>query len=199
MKKLLIMAFAAALMAACSPKQEETTMKNENPTLQKIDPKELDGNVIKMFDEDWMVVSAGNKDSMNLMTISWGGLGELWNKPVATVYVAPQRFTYHFLDSEEYYTICHFDSTYREKLTYLGTKSGRDEDKVKGSGLTVNFTELGNPIYEEADLVIECRKIYHDNFRRDRLQQEQLDWYEDRQVDPHGLFIGEIVNMWVKK
>lgn len=174
-------------------------MKNENPTLQKIDPKELDGNVIKMFDEDWMVVSAGNKDSMNLMTLSWGGLGELWNKPVATVYVAPQRFTYHFLDNEEYYTICHFDSTYHEKLTYLGTKSGRDEDKVKGSGLTVKYTELGNPIYEEADLVIECRKIYHDNFRRDRLQPEQLDWYEDRQVDPHGLFIGEIVNMWVKK
>lgn len=193
------MAFAAVLMAACSPKNEEATMKNDNPTWKKIDPKELAVNAVKMYDDDWMVVSAGNDSSMNLMTISWGGLGELWNKPVATVYVAPQRYTYQFLDREEYYTICRFDSTYKETLGYLGSKSGRDEDKVKGSGLTVKFTELGNPMYEEANLVIECRKIYHDNFRRERLQQEQLDWYEDRQLDPHGIFIGEIVNMWVKE
>lgn len=194
----MIMA-VALLMAGCGAKNEEPTMENTKKEWKRIDPKELAVNAVKMYDDDWMVVSAGNKESMNLMTISWGGLGELWNKPVATVYVAPQRYTYQFLEREEYYTICRFDSTYRDKLTYLGTKSGRDEDKVKGSGLTVRFTERGNPMYEEANLVIECRKIYHDNFRPERLQQEQLDWYEDRQVDPHGIFIGEIVDMWVKE
>lgn len=199
MKHLMTIMAAVLLLAGCATKNEESTMENTKKEWKKIDPKQLDVNAVKMYDDDWMVVSAGNAESMNLMTISWGGLGELWNKPVATVYVAPQRYTYQFLDREEYYTICRFDSTYRDKLTYLGTKSGRDEDKVKGSGLTVKFTELGNPMYEEANLVIECRKIYHDNFRRDRLQQEQLDWYEDRQVDPHGIFIGEIVNMWVKE
>lgn len=199
-KSFLIMMTAALLSAAgCTPHNEKSCKDMENATLQKIDPKELDGNVIKMFDDDWMVVSAGNAESMNLMTVSWGGLGMLWNKPVATIYVAPQRYTHQFLEREEYYTICHFDSTYRDRQAYLGSTSGRDEDKVEGSGLTVRFTDLGNPIYEEADLAIECRKIYTDHFHRESLQQEQLDWYEDRGIDPHGLFIGEIVNVFVRR
>lgn len=170
-----------------------------NSDWKKIDPKQLDVNPVKMYADDWMVVSAGSREQMNLMTISWGGLGELWNKPVATAYVTPARYTYEFLDREDYYTLCRFPEQMRDKLMYLGRTSGRDEDKVRGAGLTAEFTELGNPVYEEADLIIECRKIYHDNFRAERLQQEQLDWYADRQVAPHGIFIGEIVNMWVKE
>lgn len=199
MNRLFTLVAAALLMMSCSTPNEKTMTENTTSSeWKKIDPKELKTNVVSMYDDDWMVLSAGNDSSMNLMTISWGGLGELWNRPVATVYVAPQRYTYQFLMREEYYTICRFDSTYRDKLAYLGSVSGRDEDKVKGAGLTVEFTENGNPIYREANLAIECRKIYFDNFHREGLQQEQLDWYADRGVDPHGMFIGEIVNVWTK-
>lgn len=197
MKKIVFLVLTIVALASCTQKQVEM-QNNDQSQWHKIDPTELNESATKIFADDWMVLSAGNDSSMNLMTIAWGGLGELWNKPVATVYVAPQRYTFQFLMREEYYTVCRFDSTYRDTLTYLGTKSGRDEDKVKGSGLTVAYTDLGNPYYEEANLVIECRKIYVDSFRPENLQQEQLDWYASRGLDPHGIFIGEIVNVWVK-
>ena len=66
----------------------------------------------------------------------------------------------------------------RPQLSYLGRASGRNEDKVAGAGLTVEFTELGNPIYAEADLAIECKKIYAQQFDADLLPQEQREWYE---------------------
>lgn len=59
----------------------------------RIDPKELNQNVFSMIGEQWMLVTAGTAERCNTMTASWGGLGVLWGKPVATVYIRPQRYT----------------------------------------------------------------------------------------------------------
>ena len=59
----------------------------------RIDPKELDQNVFSMIGEQWMLVTAGTAERCNTMTASWGGLGVLWGKPVASVYSRPQRYT----------------------------------------------------------------------------------------------------------
>ena len=165
---------------------------------REIAPTEIELNPIRMIDNDWLVLSAGKEGNMNLMTISWGGVGELWGKPVFTVYVSTSRYTHKFMEENEYFTVTHFPASMKAKLGYLGSVSGRDEDKVAGAGLTVEFTEQGNPIYEEADLAIECRKLYARQFEADRLPEEQRDWYESSGTGIHYMYIGEIVHVWKK-
>ncbi|MDO4960081.1 MAG: flavin reductase [Prevotellaceae bacterium] len=81
---------------------------------------------------------------------------------------------------------------------YLGTVSGGDEDKVKGSGLTLEFTELGNPIYKEATLAIECKKIYAQQLQKNLMPLEQRQWYDEKNLGIHMMYIGEIVHVWKK-
>lgn len=109
-----------------------------------------------MFADEWFELAAGKDGDMNLMTIAWGTIGELWSRPVVTVYVSTSRYTYEFMEKNDYFTITHFPPSMRQKLQYLDTASGRNEDKVKGADLTMEFTNLGNPIFAEADLAIEC-------------------------------------------
>lgn len=200
-KTLTLGLLTALMFTACgndnkAGKSEDNAQKSEN--WQKIKPQEIDSNAVKMFADDWMLLSAGKDTSMNMMTIAWGGLGELWGKPVVTIYVSPDRYTYKFLEENDYFTVTAFPEEYREKLQYLGTASGRDEDKVKGSGLTPEFTSLGNPIYKEATLAIECKKIYAEQFKKNLMPVEQRQWYDDAKLSVHMMYIGEIVNVWKK-
>ena len=127
-----------------------------------------------------------------------GALGELWGKPIVTVYVSTDRFTYKFLEDNEYFTVTAFPEQFRDKLQYIGSVSGRDEDKVKGSGLTPEFTKLGNPIYKEANLAIECKKIYAEQLKKELMPLEQRQWYDEKKLGVHIMYIGEIVNVWKK-
>ena len=159
---------------------------------------ELTTDIFSLFDRKWALLTAGTMESYNSMTVSWGGLGTLWSRPVATVYVKPVRHTHQFMEENDYFTVTHFPSDMRDKLSYLGRVSGRDEDKVAGAGLTVEFTELGNPIYAEADLAIECKKLYAQQFDAALLPAEQREWYEKSGVGIHYMYIGEIVHVWKK-
>ena len=103
----------------------------------RIDPKELNQNVFSMIGEQWMLVTAGTAERCNTMTASWGGLGVLWGKPVATVYIRPQRYTLEFVEREDCFTLSFFGEEYRKALALCGSKSGRDVDKVKECGFTV--------------------------------------------------------------
>lgn len=102
------------------------------------------------------------------------------------------------MEKNDYFTITHFPASMREKLQYLGSVSGRDEDKVKGANLSVEFTELGNPIFAEADLAIECKKIYAEQFKADLMPLEQREWYNNSGNGIHVAYIGEVVNVWKK-
>lgn len=199
MKRVLIVLFAALSIMSCTKNKPETAAESPaGKAWQEIAPDEIDINAVKMIDKDWMVVSAGKEGDMNLMTISWGSLGELWNRPVMTVYVSTNRYTHEFMEKNDCFTVTHFPESMRQKLAYLGRVSGRDEDKVAGAGLTVEFTELGNPIYAEADLAIECRKIYAQQFDRDRLPEDVRQWYENSNLGIHYFYVGEIVHVWKK-
>ena len=177
-----------------------TSNKNDNKamTWQEIAPTEIETNAVKFIDKDWLVVSAGNEGDMNLMTISWGGLGELWGRPVFTVYVSPDRYTWQFMEKYGYFTVSHFPESKRNILSYLGSASGRDEDKVAKAGLTAGFTELGNPIFAEFDMAIECRKIYSKQFDPESLPEYVREWYEKSGLGIHFMYIGEIVHVWKK-
>ena len=143
---------------------------------------------------------AKGKDSYNTMTASWGSIGNLWNKPVATVYVYPTRYTYGFIEKSDYYTLCFFDEQYRKALEYCGSHSGRDakdRNKAIEAGLTPEYTELGNVYFKEAYIVLECKVIYEDPFRESGFRGGVVSFYKDKK-DFHRMFIGEIVNCWTR-
>ena len=86
---------------------------------KKIDPNDFSGNIIQKIGFDWMLITAGNPEKFNTMTASWGGMGFLWNKPVAFIFIRPQRFTYEFAELNEYYTLHFFEEKYREILNFV--------------------------------------------------------------------------------
>ena len=161
---------------------------------EKIDPKALDQNVFSLIGDQWMLITAGTKDQCNTMTASWGGLGVLWGKPVATVYIRPQRYTLEFVEREDTFTLCFFGEEYRKALALCGSKSGRDMDKVKECGFTVATAE-GAPYFDEADLVLVCKKSYWQDMDPTHFLDGEIDskWYPEK--DYHRIFIGEILEV----
>ena len=156
-------------------------------------------NPAVLFGEDWALVAAGTQDNMNAMTIGWGQFGILWQRPIMTVYVAPERYTNEFLDKNEYFTVIGFPKTQKEALLYMGSHSGRDSDKIKEAGLNPEFTELGNPIFKEGNLAIECKIIYKEPFKPELMDNKAEDFYKNRGISPHVAYIGEVINVWQKK
>ena len=160
----------------------------------KIDPKEIQENVFSLIGDRWMLITAGTREKCNTMTASWGGLGVLWGKPVATVYIRPQRYTLEFVEREDTFTLCFFGEEYRKALALCGSKSGRDMDKVKECGFTVATAE-GAPYFEEADLVLVCKKSYWQDMDPTHFLDGEIDskWYPEK--DYHRIFIGEILEV----
>ena len=128
-------------------------------TFKEISPFEIAQNPFSLIGKDWALVTAKNGDGCNTMTASWGGVGIMWNKPVTFAFIRPQRFTFGLLENEEYFSMSFYPEEYRKALTFCGTKSGRDVDKVKECGFTPNYSEKA-PYFEEAKLVLICRKLY---------------------------------------
>ena len=200
MNRLFTFILASAMIMSCSnnTKKAEDAQSLKAKAWQEIVPTEIESNPVEFIDKDWLVLSAGKEGDMNLMTISWGGLGELWGRPVFTVYVSTDRYTHQFMEKYDFFTVTHFPKSMRNTLSYLGSASGRNEDKVAGSGLSVEFTQLGNPIYSEADFAIECKKIYSKQFDKDSLPEDVKEWYEKAGLGIHYMYIGEIVHVWKK-
>ncbi len=106
--------------------------------------EEFEVSAFDVFDKKWALVTAGSLDDYNTMTIGWGGLGTLWSLPVATVYVKPVRYTYSYLEKNDFFTVSFFSGRFRGDLAILGSKSGRDCDKVALTKLTP--VEIGSSV-----------------------------------------------------
>lgn len=165
---------------------------------QEITIKDLKFNPFTMINQEWMLLTAGNEQKCNTMTVSWGSLGILWNKPVATVYVRPTRYTLEFLDREESFSLCVFDEKYRPALNFCGSHSGRDGDKIKAAGLTPVF-ESGTPCFAEAKMVLICKKLYRQDFDPACFLDPSLDAANYPKKDYHKMFIGSIEKVLVKE
>ena len=165
--------------------------------LQKIDPKDLKDNVFSLIGERWALITAGTRERCNTMTASWGGLGVLWNKPVATVYIRPQRYTYRFAEETGYFTLTFFGAgEYREALALCGSKSGRDMDKFSAAGLTVGEAACGAPYVAEGELVLVCRKLYRQEMTGECFLDHSLIEKNYLQKDFHTMYVGEIVEAY---
>ena len=166
--------------------------------MKKIDPKLIENNVIEMIGEQWMLISAGKPGRMNTMTASWGMMGQLWNKPVVQIFIRPQRHTLGFVEREESFTLSFFDEKYRPALQICGNVSGRDGDKAARAGLTPVATPGGSVSFDEASLVLECRKLYADRLREDNFTDGSMAGKIYPEKDFHHIFIGEITAAWIK-
>lgn len=163
----------------------------------QIKPQEMNFNPFQAIGSDWTLVTAGSGDALNTMTASWGGVGVLWNMNVVTCYIRPQRYTREFLDRESWFSLSFLPEQYRKQLAYLGTVSGRDEDKIAGAGLTV-CRDYDAPCFEEADMVLICKKIYVDEIKPQGILYPSIKSDNYPNKDYHIVYIGEIVKALVK-
>lgn len=167
--------------------------------MQKSDVKDLSENFFETISKEWMLITAGNSEKFNTMTASWGGIGYLWNKPVAFIFVRPERYTFGFIEKNELLTLSFLGEENRNIYNICGTKSGRDTDKVKKSGLKPITTPEGQITFEQARLTLECRKLYKQTLKPDSfLDKKPLEKWYNEQGGLHEMYIVEIVNVWKK-
>ena len=164
-----------------------------------MDFKEKAYNVFQMFNDDWALATAGSVDDYNTMTIAWGGMGTIWGpphggKPILTIYVSPARYTHAFLEREDHFTVSFFAKEYQSDLCVLGSRSGRDGDKVALTRLHAVPASHGVD-FAEAKLTFVCRKLYSHQFEAEQTPPEVQDWIYHGDFPPHTMFIGEVVDV----
>lgn len=164
-------------------------------SFQEINVEDLNINIFPALAKDWALVTAG-RDKVNTMTIGWGGIGVLWSKNVATIYVRESRYTKEFLDQEDTFTVSFYDG-YKKELGVLGRESGRDGDKIKDVNFHVTFLDHA-PAFEEAKLIFVCKKIYRD-LLDPSLFDESIKNKQYPNGDYHYMYIGEIEKIYVKQ
>lgn len=126
-------------------------------TFQPMPMDVLEFNPFTKIGKDWALVTAGTKEKANPMTVSWGGVGVLWGKNVAFIFIRDSRYTKELLDENEFFSLTFLSEQYRDALNYCGSHSGRNEDKFKGAGLTPAFRH-GIPYVDEGNFVLICEK-----------------------------------------
>jgi len=163
--------------------------------LKQIPTKEINESTVDLIAKQWMLISAGEEKNHNTMTASWGGLGHLWNKDVAFIFVRDHRYTFEFTEKYDKFSLCFFEENYRSVLKLCGSKSGRDIDKMN---LDINpVFEEGNVYYKEAKLVLLCNKIYFHDLAPENFIDPKISKNYPKK-DYHRMYIGEIYKALVK-
>ena len=152
---------------------------------------------IQRVDTDWALVTAGTPESFNSMTIGWGSAGTLWTTPVVAVYVHPRRFTHEFLLREDYFSVQLFDESHKRDLATIGSKSGRDGDKVALTDLVP--IDLGQTMgFADSQVTLVCRKIYTHRMDLEAVPNEVKERFAARgglyDEEAHTVFVGEVID-----
>ena len=174
--------------------KEEITMAFKN-----INISELSFNPFTKIGKEWALITGGDRENYNTMTVSWGQLGVLWNKDVFTCYIRPNRYTYNYLENSESFTVSFFSEEYRKALAFCGAHSGRDCDKIKETGLTPEVLD-GRVAFSEADMVFVCRKLYSYDLTESGFLTNDGIPESSYSSDPyHRAYISEITAVYVKE
>lgn len=163
---------------------------------KEISARELKDNFVKILSEDWALLTSGDEDAFNTMTVSWGGIGELWGKDVAFVFVRPQRYTFSFMEKFSHFSLSFFGGEYKKELAFCGSKSGKDVDKIKETGLTP--IKINNTMgFKEAKITVVMKKLaYQDMDPAGFIDQSIMDNY--KAGDFHRVYVGEIEKIIVE-
>lgn len=161
-------------------------------------PEALHGDPFTMIGKEWMLVTAMKQNGdVNTMTASWGGVGILWNKKVAFVFIRPQRYTKEFIDDQEYLTLSFYEESYRKQLSYFGRTSGKDENKVEKAAFHT-IKEEGFAYFEEANTVLKCKKLYAQELKEDCFFYKEIAEKNYPEKDYHTMYIVEIEEVLTK-
>lgn len=211
-KKLLLVIAIALIAISCGNKAKESaandveTAQTTNDWLSRydrIEANELPDNIMQLIGEEWMLVTAGSKESLNTMTASWGGMAYIWERPSTLIFIRDTRYTYQLLQEKEDFTLSFFTEDYRGALKICGSKSGRDTDKIKEAGLTVIETPSGAMSFGEARMIIECKKTLVQELDYNNLteayKEKIMEESYNSEPSKHQMFISEITNIWIKK
>lgn len=165
--------------------------------MREIAAENINENIFKLIGKDWMLVAAQKDGKTNAMTASWGFVGVMWGKNCLITAIRPQRYTKEFIDGSDTFSITILPDGYRDTLNYFGSVSGRDEDKIAKSGLTVEKCE-NTPYFAEGKLVLICRKMFAQEIKAESfIDKEALEkWYPNN--DLHTLYVAEIVKVLEK-
>ena len=164
----------------------------------EIDIRDVKKNLVKAISDEWMLISAGDKSKSNMMTASWGLTGELWFRDVAVCFIRPQRYTLEFVAQNDTFALCFFGTGQKQALSFCGSKSGRDYDKIKETGLTPVYSD-GTVYYEEAKLVLICKKIAVSEIDPARITDKTVISRCYPESDYHKVFVGEIMKVLEKE
>lgn len=165
---------------------------------KEINVKEIKENAVDLISAQWGLVTAGDENALNTMTVSWGALGELWGMDMVTIYIRPQRYTVKFLEEQDYFTLSVYPKELKSIHGVCGSMSGRDVDKVKKTGLTPVFSEKA-PYFDEAKLVIVCKKVAKGSFTPDQFIDKKIIADNYPENDFHYIYYGKIEKVLVKE
>lgn len=163
---------------------------------KQINAQDITDNTFSLIGDQWMLVTAGTPDNFNTMTASWGGLGVLWRRNVCYIFVRPTRYTYEFLEKNDTFSLSFFTEEWRKALNICGSKSGREIDKAKETGL-VPFALNNTTGFEQARMIIECKKIYFQDMDSNNFLDPSINIHYGKEA-LHRLYIGEILSVNVK-
>ena len=169
-------------------------------SLQPIDLKTLAPQVFSDFVSKNALHTAGDKAGYNTMTIGWGQLGSIWNVPACTVYVRPERHTYGFMEKSEYFTVSVIPAERRDISRLCGTTSGREVDKAAACGLTLAYAQGEAPYFEEAELVLLCKKLYAQDLDDAHITDGgPIEKFYGKAGNWHRMYIGQVVQAYSNK
>ena len=166
--------------------------------MKKFDIEQLNKNLISLIHNEWAVLTVEGKEKVNGMTVNWVQTGWLWNKPVVTVYVRPQRYTYPLIENTDHFSLAFFDEKERENLRYLGTASGREEDKLAHVGYTVSYLD-DTACIEQASLVLTLKKLAVTQITADQFTDEPIRQSAYPKEDYHKAYVCEIIGAYTKE
>lgn len=166
-------------------------------SFQEVSPEYMECNPFEKIGKEWMLVTSGDKEKANTMTASWGGMGVMWGKNVVYIVIRQSRYTKEFIDKSGTFSLSFLGEKHRNMLKYLGSVSGRTEDKIKEAGVELNYQD-GVPFVDQGNLILICRVMSATDIRPDDFIEAGLDdtWYKDK--DYHTLYIAEITKIMAR-
>lgn len=165
--------------------------------MNRISPYALSQNPFELIGKRWAMVTTLIDGVSNTMTASWGGVGVLWNKPVAYLFIRPQRFTRELLDRSERFSLCFLPEAYRDKMGYCGKITGREEDKLAACGFDLTFLDDA-PVLAQSDTILTCRKLFCQQMDPKSFFDPTLDAANYQNKDYHLMYIAEILGAYTK-
>ncbi len=164
--------------------------------MKEINIRDIKKSAVELISDGWGLVTAGNEEKFNTMTVSWGGLGEIWGKDAVFIFIRPQRYTYEFIEKEEFFTLSFYGNEFREALKICGSQSGRNTDKIANAGLTPLFVD-NTVSFEQAEYTLVCRKMASQFIDPKGFIDESIDKNYSA-GDYHKVYIAEIVKVYAK-